>query len=450
MAPPDSEPRRHDELNNKRKDPSPPPPSPPRKRKRPGNRIPTSQIQQAQRREQERVRNAVQEQSAGASVSQFVTQHYNAVPERGREWRRTESNIKGLRSYNNWVKSVLIKKCSPKQSGSKILDLGCGKGGDLPKWQHQHPDLYVGLDPADVSIAQAQSRYVDMTRRSRGRIFKAEFGVKDCFGTSLSDVPIVQKVGFDKEMDARWGGGGFDVVTMMFCMHYAFENEDMARQMLKNVSGALRKGGRMIGVIPNSDVITEKVEEYHRKMHPEEAKATAEAGGAQSLDSDDDWDPEKSLDTKDEAPAANGESSSATAEPIKSPNPAEKSPRPEDPSLEWGNSIYKVKFPGKTPSDGVFRPPFGWKYFYFLEEAVDSVPEYVVPWEAFRALAEDYNLELEYRKTFGEVWEEERDDPEFGQLCERMGVKDRNGNLKVGKEEMEAAGFYHAFCFYKV
>jgi mRNA (guanine-N7-)-methyltransferase len=431
MANPDSLPKRPDETS-KRKDPSPPPPSPPRKRKRPSHRIPASQIEQAQRREQER-QQATQQQTANASVSEFVTQHYNAVPERGREWRRTESNIKGLRSYNNWVKSVLIKKCSPKQSGSKILDLGCGKGGDLMKWQHQKPELYVGLDPADVSINQAQSRYIDMQRKSRGRIFKAEFGVKDCFGTSLSDVKIIQEVGFDKEMDARWGGGGFDVVTMMFCMHYAFENEVMARQMLKNVSGALQKGGRLIGVIPNSDVITEKAVEHYKKLHPEEAKAAEKNG--ESWDSDDDWDPEKSADTKEEVPAAKGDEPSSNA---------------DDPPVEWGNSIYKVKFTGKTPSDGIFRPPFGWKYFYYLDEAVDSVPEYVVPWEAFRALAEDYNLELEYRKSFGELWDEERNDPEFGPLSERMGVQDRNGNLRVGKEEMEAAGFYHAFCFYKV
>jgi mRNA (guanine-N7-)-methyltransferase len=39
----------------------------------------------------------------------------------------------------------------------------------------------------------------------------------------------------------------------------------------------------------------------------------------------------------------------------------------------------------ETPEDGIFRPPFGWKYSYFMEEAVEEVPEYVVPWEAFRA-----------------------------------------------------------------
>ena len=110
-----------------------------------------------------------------------------------------------------------------------------------------------------------------------------------------------------------------------------------------------------------------------------------------------------------------------------------------------------MRFPGATPADGIFRPPFGWKYNFFLHEAVEEVPEYVVPWEAFRALAEDYNLELQYHKPFGEVWETEKDARELGALSERMGVRDRNtGDLLVSPEEMEAAGFYVAFCFYRV
>lgn len=82
-------------------------------------------------------------------------------------------------------------------------------------------------------------------------------------------------------------------------------------------------------------------------------------------------------------------------------------------------------------------------------------------------LTEDYNLELQYRKPFLEVWKDEKDDQELGPLSERMGVRDRNtGALLMTEEEKEAAseysswseticlltwtGFYHAFCFYKV
>ena len=44
-----------------------------------------------------------------------------------------------------------------------------------------------------------------------------------------------------------------------------------------------------------------------------------------------------------------------------------------------------------------------------------------------------------------------KDDEVLGPLSERMGVRERGrGPLLVSPEEMEAANFYSAFCFYKV
>ncbi|KAL1591958.1 mRNA cap guanine-N7 methyltransferase [Paraconiothyrium brasiliense] len=437
--------------------------SPPRQRKRPGqgSRISAVDREAARKRqldrEQEAQRTAHQE-AAQRGVHDVVKQHYNTVPERGREWRVTDSKIKGLRSFNNWVKSSIIQKFIGDERNLKIMDMGCGKGGDLQKWQASRKvALYVGADPADVSIKQARERHEQMRKRSRGRVFHAEFYARDCFGLSLEGIPIVKDVGFDAHVgpgnaaSQRWGGGGFDMVTMMFCMHYAFESEEKARGMLKNVSGALKRGGRFIGCIPNSDVLSAKVIAHHK------AKAGAETNGNGAAadedddrptfasDDEDDWDPEKSLDS----PKPDGEHSE---DKVKEKDGDEKEDgQVEEEGFEWGNSVYRVKFPGKTPPDGTFRPPFGWKYFYFLEEAVDEVPEYVVPWEAFRALAEDYNLELQYRKPFREVWDEQKDDPELGPLAERMNVRERGGGrLLTSEEELDAADFYHVFCFYKV
>lgn len=54
-------------------------------------------------------------------------------------------------------------------------------------------------------------------------------------------------------------------------------------------------------------------------------------------------------------------------------------------------------------------------------------------------LTEDYNLELQYRKPFLDVWKEEKDDPVLGPLSERMGVRGRDrGPLLVSDEELEA------------
>ncbi|KAI1079923.1 mRNA capping enzyme [Whalleya microplaca] len=423
----------------------------PRKLKRPGRgaRISHAEASTIRQRQEQRDREAAEAAATQAVLEQrgindVVREHYNAVPERGKEWRKTDSRIKGLRVFNNWVKSTLIQKFSPDEdhtpgahergrdmAGARdheliVLDIGCGKGGDLGKWQQapQRVQLYVGLDPADVSIEQARDRYRNMSHRGGGRggrggrggfrggrqqhLFDARFFIKDCFGESVGDIDIIQQVGFDP---SPMGRSGFDIVSMMFCMHYAFENEEKARTMLQNVSSALKKGGRFLGCIPNSDAISRQVTQWNERMAAKKGDTAEEKA----------------------SPAEDLEEGEA------------------EETAEWGNGLYRVRFPGKTPEDGIFRPPFGWKYNFFLDEAVEEVPEYVVPWEAFRAIAEDYNLELQYHQSFGDIWESEKDDYILGPLSERMGVRERGrGPLIVSPKEMEVANFYVAFCFYKV
>lgn len=398
-----------------------------------------------------------------------------------------------------------------------MLDIGCGKGGDLQKWQSapQMPALYVGIDPAATSIDQARGRYDEMQKRRRHPrarpLYDAQFFAQDCFGMSIGNLPIVRQVGFNPNagpdangnITGRFAGGGFDVVSMMFCLHYSFESEDHARGMLRNVAGALKKGGKFLGVMPNSDVLSAHVEKHLKQRNGKSKSASPLKKEEKSMydDNEDDWDPEKPSDNGKKAAADDTwdpEKPSTAAEdddwdpekpmaaaaaadddddwdPEKPSNPTpvngnggEDDWDPEKPTatpnhptpsaateaaqaLEWGNSIYKVKFPGTRalPADGVFRPPYGWKYFYYLEEAVD-VPEYVVPWEGFRALAEDYGLELQFRKSFADVWEDNKHDRELGPLAERMGVRGQDGRFNVSADEMEAASFYHAFCFYKI
>lgn len=61
---------------------------------------------------------------------------------------RELSPIIGLKKFNNWIKSVLIGKFAWRLKGApgaKVLDIGCGKGGDLNKWKQAQIRLYVGL-----------------------------------------------------------------------------------------------------------------------------------------------------------------------------------------------------------------------------------------------------------------------------------------------------------------
>ena len=107
-----------------------------------------------------------------------ITNHYNKRPEIGKDYRKN-SPIYNLKSFNNWIKSVLISSFArfTKPSFARVLDIGCGKGGDLNKWLRSNIIDYVGLDIADISVDQAGKRYQQM----RNKNFNALFYPLDCF-----------------------------------------------------------------------------------------------------------------------------------------------------------------------------------------------------------------------------------------------------------------------------
>jgi hypothetical protein len=167
-------------------------PSPPRQLKRPVRKDVSAADRERERRErqlrdQEREK-AELEAARSRPVYETVRQHYNEREERGREARQ-ESRIFRLRKFNNWIKSVLIAKFIPERTeeeidegrGLFILDIGCGKGGDLGKWQKQ-PQIqaYVGVDVAEVSIMHAEQRAAEL----RGRRFSTRFFTMDCFSVA--------------------------------------------------------------------------------------------------------------------------------------------------------------------------------------------------------------------------------------------------------------------------
>ncbi|KAI4264637.1 MAG: hypothetical protein L6R42_000257 [Xanthoria sp. 1 TBL-2021] len=182
----------------------------PRPQKRPGGaaRIDHAAREVVLKRQQAREEEA-KIAAATRGVQDVVRQHYNVVPQRGRGWRRTDSRNKGLRGFNK----------------NNAMGRGGGRGGRDGRGGR---GSYGGGRPSTV---------------------------QDAFGQSIGNIPIVRNVGFDAKSGTRWGGGSFDVVSMMFRMHYAFEDEGKAREMLLNITVAFKKGGKFIRTIPNTDIL---------------------------------------------------------------------------------------------------------------------------------------------------------------------------------------------------
>lgn len=345
----------------KNEEPEEAPRSPPRKLKKPSSRLTAEEREQKAKELRERLEKEEKSKEEPSSLDP-VRSHYNERPDVGVQMRK-QSPIFKLRSFNNFIKSVLIQTHGAYRA--VVLDIGCGKGGDLLKWAKNRCTGWIGIDIADVSVSQAKSRYEQMHRKT----FWADFCVGDAFSERVED--IVHPDAFP-----------VDVVSIQFSLHYAFKSEETIRTLLDNVSRALRPGGKFLGTIPNADFLMEHV-----------------------------W---------------------STDEGVKS----------------WGNSLYRIQFEELPPKS--LDPPFGHQYSFFLEDAVENVPEYVVPFNSLQQLCSEYGLELTYKKPFLEMFDEEtRNDTRLFKLCDRMKVFKEDGSYGIDGDEREAAGVYLAFCFSK-
>ncbi|WFD05384.1 mRNA (guanine-N(7))-methyltransferase [Malassezia vespertilionis] len=292
-------------------------------------------------------RRATRHPAPSNEQSAVVAQHYNKRGEVGRE-QREFSPILPLKRFNNWIKSALIHRFSTGASGEsnkqngRILDLGCGKGGDLNKWEHQHPSLLVMVDIAEVSVAQAQERY------KNGKFsFQAMFFDFDCFRVPLeSQLPssILETL--------------FDTVSLQFCLHYGWDTEKSVDTMLSNVAKALRVGGTFIGTTVDDEMLYSRLET---------------------------------------------------------------SPMRQD--SQFGNESYGVRF---TSLKSRPEQPFGNQYYFWLEDAIEDVPEYVVDWKTFERKANEHGLELIYKARFDQMLADGYELRPMRLLLERMHVIDQD------------------------
>ncbi|KAG5000828.1 hypothetical protein AAZX31_08G207000 [Glycine max] len=298
-----------------------------------------------------------------------VADHYSARSNQTLE-EREASPIIHLKKLNNWIKSVLIQLYA--RRGDAVLDLACGKGGDLIKWDKAKIGYYVGIDIAEGSIKDCRTRYngdADHHQRRKKFTFPARLICGDCYEVRLDKVLA--------------DDAPFDLCSCQFALHYSWSTEVRARQALANVSALLRPGGIFIGTMPDANVIIKKLREAE--------------------------------------------------------------------GLTFGNSVYWVRFDEEF-SDKKFKSssPFGIKYTFHLEDAVDC-PEWIVPFHIFKSLAEEYDFELVFAKNSHEFVHEYMKKPEFVELMRRLGaLGDGNQDQStLSADEWEAAYLYMSFVLRK-
>jgi len=168
---------------------------------------------------------------------------------------RKASRIYFLRSFNNWVKACLIKKYTFKIGRNvSVLDLCCGRGGDLPKYFQSRVKIYVGSDIAEELLQNAMDRLEKITQEKFSGNNTKCFLIQD-------DLSSPTSVLLKKIPDQVF----FDIVACQFALHYHFETEDKIRKFLSNVVAKLNPGGFFFGTIIDADVLVKRLRSIKNK-----------------------------------------------------------------------------------------------------------------------------------------------------------------------------------------
>jgi len=356
---------------------------------------------------------------------------------------RDKSILYHMKCFNNWVKATQIAELDPNTGTHKqplrVLDLACGKGGDLTKWTIHKRGMrnYVGIDVARGSLKDAAERARGM--RKKNKLSKAVFSCADLG----SDVPgrfkhsrskKLQKLltwsledeapfeSGDPEFNMVAGGGislddKFDIVSIQFAIHYMMQTGTRARRFFHTVSQLLDVGGNLAFTTIDARVVIDHMMNLGHNYHFEEGKepnfneVVVEAGGGACR-------------------------------------------------LKFEPHIVKKLLQCRADGTKGEEDLFGLEYTFTLVEGKDhaagmgdavNLPEWLIPIPVLVALGKEAGLELEYAHNFHEFYQAHSDPSTHHSahmLLKNMKVPNRLGT--ISEEEWSISRLYLAVKFKKV
>ena len=169
---------------------------------------------------------------------------------------------KPMREFHNWIKSILIYTyCQPfsknkddKPTKASVLDIGCGRGGDIQKMYHARVGDYVGIDPDYEGLFATTDSAV--TRYNFNKSKFPDYG-KMVFIQADGSLPLEAEVQSkrlsnmsqdNKNNITKYFNGKkkFDIITSMFVIHYLFNTQESINNLINNIKSFLNVGGYII------------------------------------------------------------------------------------------------------------------------------------------------------------------------------------------------------------
>lgn len=190
------------------------------------------------------------------------------------------TTTRGLRDFHNiYVKKRLISAVS--KPGDTLIDLACGKAGDLSKWIDSNLSFVYGIDVSQQNLENkvngACARYLNSRKQYKqvphalfvhgnsalnirsGEAMYSEKGAEISRAVFGHGEKNVQKLGKGVARQFARGANGFNVTSCQFAIHYFFENKETFFQFIQNVSECTKVGGYFIGTSYDGETLFNKL-----------------------------------------------------------------------------------------------------------------------------------------------------------------------------------------------
>ena len=173
-------------------------------------------------------------------------------------YQKKDKLVDDMKQFNNYIKSNLIYtyfnyKYNKDNIQNNVLDIGCGRGGDIGKYYYAEVEGVVGIDPDANGLTgisdSAVSRYND-TKNKHAKVPPMYFINADPSNLLTYDEQI-KKVGRmtndNKTMFNRFfskdNSFEFDRLNASFSIHYLLSDEDSWSNLCTNINKHLRGDG---------------------------------------------------------------------------------------------------------------------------------------------------------------------------------------------------------------
>lgn len=167
-------------------------------------------------------------------------------------YQKKTANAAGMRAFNNWIKSnMILTYCRNKYS---VLDIGCGRGGDLIKFVHARVKEYVGIDIDSNGLYvindSAYNRYKSIKRKYKNAptMIFIHADARALFTVKAQLLALPTMTSYNKKLIETYLSGKkkYDIINIQFSIHYYLSDELSWENFCKNVRDHLTDDGYLL------------------------------------------------------------------------------------------------------------------------------------------------------------------------------------------------------------